>query len=112
MNHDQLEGEVVSDEPRYELHELSVLSGIDDAVIVDMITYGVLDPSGSNPSEWIFSQLDLLRTRKALRMHNDLGIDWPGLALALDLLDEVERLRDALAQRRSAGAGDASDAQF
>jgi chaperone modulatory protein CbpM len=32
-------------------------------------------------------------TKKACRLHNDLDIDWAGIALAISLLDELEQLR-------------------
>jgi len=32
-------------------------------------------------------------TKKACRLPNDLDIDWAGIALAISLLDELERLR-------------------
>ena len=43
-------------------------------------------------------------TRKALRLHRDLEIDWSGIAFALSLIDEIEQLReqnDCLSQRLS-----------
>jgi chaperone modulatory protein CbpM len=33
-------------------------------------------------------------TKKAQRLHADLDIDWSGIALALHLIEEVERLRE------------------
>jgi chaperone modulatory protein CbpM len=99
MRDDRIEAELVSGEPRFELHELSIRLGVEDALVIEMAAHGVLEPSGSGPAEWSFSLLDVVRSQKALRLREDLGIDWPGLALALDLLDEVERLRAALAQR-------------
>ena len=40
----------------------------------------------------------MTRAQKALKLVRDLRVNWPGAALALDLLDEVERLR--VEQRR------------
>jgi chaperone modulatory protein CbpM len=31
---------------------------------------------------------------RALRLHQELEIDWSGIALAIELLDELEQLRD------------------
>ena len=36
------------------------------------------------------------RIRRALRLSHDLELDWPATALALDLLDEIDRLRERL----------------
>ncbi|HRP35895.1 MAG TPA: chaperone modulator CbpM, partial [Gammaproteobacteria bacterium] len=32
-------------------------------------------------------------TQVAMRLHHDLDVNLPGVALALDLLEEIERLR-------------------
>lgn len=32
--------------------------------------------------------------KKANRLHEDLDIDWPGIALAISLLDELDRIRE------------------
>ena len=37
--------------------------------------------------------MTLARLKCALRLHRDLEINLPGLAVSLDLLDEVQRLR-------------------
>jgi chaperone modulatory protein CbpM len=36
----------------------------------------------------------LILTKKAVRLHRDLDVDWVGVALAIILLDEVEQLRE------------------
>ena len=50
--------------------------------------------------EWRFSGTALRRTRLALRLERDLELNLAGVALALDLMEEVERLRQALRARR------------
>jgi chaperone modulatory protein CbpM len=41
-------------------------------------------------------------TQKAYRLHNDLGVNWAGIGLAIQLLDEMEQLKshNQLLQRR------------
>jgi chaperone modulatory protein CbpM len=50
-------------------------------------------------TEWRFSGTALRRTRLALRLERDLELNLAGVALALDLMEEVERLRRALGER-------------
>ena len=50
-------------------------------------------PRGDKPTTWRFSAVSVMRSRKALRLQRDLEINIPGLAVTLDLLDEVESLR-------------------
>jgi chaperone modulatory protein CbpM len=77
----------------YTLRELCQVCGVHAEAVVEMVSYGVVEPMGPRPQSWRFTQAALDRSKKALRMRRDLGIDWPGLALSLDLLDELDRLR-------------------
>ncbi len=90
-------GEIVSDGRTYTLREVCVIIGEHTELVVEMVSYGVIDARGARPDAWAFDERALHRTKKALRLRRDLGIEWAGLALALDLLDEVERLRARIA---------------
>ena len=65
--------------------------------IMDLVDHGILDPVGAQSSEWRFHSVSLIRTSKALRLSQDLGVNLSGIALVLDLLEE----RDKLARRLS-----------
>jgi chaperone modulatory protein CbpM len=75
------------------LDELTRLCGISDELLIRMVSEGLLQPTGRAPSDWLFSGLQIRRARRALRLRRDLELDWSGIALALDLLDELEALR-------------------
>ena len=66
---------------------------------IEMVEEGVLEPRGVTPAEWRFPGSAVTRAQKALKLARDLRVNWPGAALALDLLDEIERLR--LERRRT-----------
>ena len=57
---------------------------------------GVLTPRGAAPDEWRFAPTALRRARRARALTHDLEINTPGVALALDLMDEIESLRASL----------------
>lgn len=61
--------------------------------LAQLVMDGVLDPAGDAQANWRFGGDSLQRARRALRLMNDLGINGPGAALALDLLDELAVLR-------------------
>ena len=67
---------------------------------VALVDEGVLEPHGGEPRQWRFSGAQLRRATAALRLQHDLGVNAAGVALALDLLDEIDRLR---AQLRASG---------
>lgn len=57
---------------------------------------GVLEPRGTAPHDWRFSPSALRRARVALRLTRDLEVNAPGVALALDLMEEIEALQSRL----------------
>jgi chaperone modulatory protein CbpM len=88
-----LTGEIVDNRAHYTLRELSELCGASPESLVEFVHHGVLDPEGREPEAWLFSAHMVIRTRKAHRLLRDLDLNLPGVALCLDLLDEVELLR-------------------
>ena len=56
----------------------------------------MLEPVGSDRDRWRFPGISLERARRAFRLQQDLGVNVAGAALALNLLDELDRLRTDL----------------
>lgn len=61
--------------------------------ILELVSYGVIEPLDKDEVHWRFTGISLVRVKKAQRLERDLGINLSGIALAIDLIDEVERLR-------------------
>jgi chaperone modulatory protein CbpM len=61
--------------------------------IISLIEEGIIEPQGEDIRLWRFSGASLARARSALRLQHDLGINLAGIALALDLMEEIESLR-------------------
>jgi chaperone modulatory protein CbpM len=57
---------------------------------------------GSSPEDWRFSGESLKRAKTAAHLTHDLELNTPGVALALDLLDEISRLRNQLVREKIA----------
>lgn len=64
--------------------------------IIAMVEKGLLDAWGSTPRAWRFPAHSLYRVSVALRLNQDLRVNLPGAALALDLLEELQHLRGRL----------------
>lgn len=79
-----------------DLDELCERCGVDLHDIVDMVEAGIVEAEGADPSQWRFTSYAFLRIRRAARLRRELELDLPGLALSLDLLDEIEQLRRQL----------------
>jgi len=91
-----LEGEIVEDEVEFTFVELCRVSGASEEQLTMWISEGAFEPRGARPEEWRFSGAALRRVRTANRLARDLDINAAGIALALDLLDEIDALRAQL----------------
>jgi chaperone modulatory protein CbpM len=97
---DALSGEIFDDYTLLNIDELSRLCSVDRTFIIELVAEGVLEVIQIAP-EWRFSGGALRRARAASRLQRDLQINLPGVALALELLDELEHLRRALGSGHS-----------
>ena len=79
---------------RLTLGELSHCCGVTAERILILVGEGVLSPTGATQPEWRFGAADLARARRALRLERDLGVNVAGAALAIDLMDEMQHLRE------------------
>jgi chaperone modulatory protein CbpM len=96
-----VQGPVVEEEVRFTLVELCQACDAQEQSVVAWVLEGVLEPAGESPQDWRFGGESLRRARMAWRLSQDLGINPPGIALALDLLDEIASLEARL--RREGG---------
>ncbi|MCK7543718.1 chaperone modulator CbpM [Marinobacter bryozoorum] len=63
--------------------------------VIKLVSHGVISPVNDTQEarDWAFDLQALARLRKAQRLQRDLKINLPGLAMSLDLLDEVRDMR-------------------
>ena len=92
---------VVEEEVRLTLVELCQACLVPEQEVRAWVVEGVLEPSGERPEDWRFAGPSLWRARTALRLSRDLEVNLAGIALALNLLDEINALRSRLAGARS-----------
>lgn len=78
------------------LEELSLSCRVEPDWIAALVEEGALEAMGSARSDWAFAQTTIVRVAKARRLERDFGLSTPGIALALDLLDEIETLKARL----------------
>ena len=88
-----LQGEILEDEVKISLSQLCRLSNLPAESILEMMEYGVIEPYQAPPGKWLFRGDSIGRLRCAQRLKRDLGVNTAGAALALDLLQEMERMR-------------------
>jgi chaperone modulatory protein CbpM len=88
-----LSGDIVEETLVLSVAELSRIMSVDERHIVELVEEGVISVLQIDASNWRFSGAALRRARIALRLERDLGVNLPGVALALELLEELEQLR-------------------
>jgi len=91
-----LSGEVLEEEVELTLAELCKVCRLPAEQVFDLVDEGVVEPLGRDPSSWRFRGISVRRVRCAQRLEQDLGVNVAGAALALELLEELERLRARL----------------
>lgn len=75
------------------LDELCETCGVSTDFIYDLLEYEIIKPTGHHPEEWLFDLNQLQRIKTTLRLQRDLEINLAGIALILDLLDEIHTLQ-------------------
>ena len=93
MNDKPIQVELADDSTPYQLRELCEMCSVRAEIVVEMVDAGILSPSGSPPSGWRFGVHAIIRLQKAQRLQRDLDINLAGIALALDLIDDLERMK-------------------
>ncbi|MDD2463427.1 MAG: chaperone modulator CbpM [Desulfobulbus sp.] len=92
-------GIVFNEETRCSLADLCRLCNVSAELIETMIDEGIVTPEGPSPREWQFTFVAIKRVQTVIRLQQDLRVNLPGCALALDLLDEIEALRQRTRRR-------------
>jgi chaperone modulatory protein CbpM len=88
-----LPGEIFEEGAVLSVADLARMFAVEERHIVALVEEGVITALEINTTEWRFSGADIRRARIALRLERDLGINLPGVALALELLEELEPFR-------------------
>ncbi|TGN40360.1 chaperone modulator CbpM [Marinobacter confluentis] len=87
--------ELVEPSATFTLREICERGGCHAEFVIKLVNYGVIAPVEETPEQrqWRFDLHTLARLRKAQRLQRDLKINLPGLAMSLELLDEVQDMR-------------------
>ena len=83
--------------PEMSLPELARCCRCSVEWVVELVGEGVIEPRhGGAPAQWRFDEAAVARAAAAARLAADLAVNVAGVALALDLLDEIRALRRQL----------------
>lgn len=94
-----IKGVILDEKSDITLDDMCRACRVEQRAIVALIEEGIVEPRLRNEHPWRFSGLMLPRVSRALRLQRDFELNPAGVAFALDLLDEIEDLRNRLKVR-------------
>ena len=95
---DSLRGQVIEEETIITLEELCRHCTLQTEEVMTLVREGIIDPAedrgdAGGAVRWQFHISSVRRVRTAVRLQRDLGVNLPGAALALELLDRIAELQ-------------------
>jgi len=101
MNQNILEGILLDDKVELTIDELCRACSSSEDWVIGLVEVGAIEPVGqqvvrAQAAQWRFPASSLQRAQIAMRLQRDLDINLSGIALALDLLNEIEVLKSRL----------------
>lgn len=93
-----LQGDLMEDATDLTLGQLCRACRVPAEVVIELVELGLVEPVGGEPGAWRFPYISVRRVRCAQRLQRDLEVNMPGAALAIELLEELDRLRARLRQ--------------
>ena len=91
-----IQGEILEEDISFSLAQLCKITKMPAETVLEMIDYGVIEPCRTSQKKLQFTGDSLNRLRCAQRLKMDLGVNTAGAALAVELLEELNRLRSRL----------------
>ena len=90
---DSIRGALLDDSTEFTLSEICTVCSVPEQLVVEIVAEGIVEPTGSERAHWRFTGIAVTRIRRVIRLQQEFEVNLPGAALALDLLEEIERLR-------------------
>ena len=75
------------------LHQICISAQVEETRVLELVDSEVLNPLNDNAEHWLFHPDDLPLLSRADRLMCEFDLSPVGLALVMDLLDELHRLR-------------------
>jgi chaperone modulatory protein CbpM len=85
----------------YSVHEFCEICRIRQEVLVELIREGVILPQDPSDDTWVFTQRAVTRFKRAYRLQRDLDLNLSGVALSVELLEEIDQLNEEIALLKS-----------
>lgn len=77
------------------LEDLCRICDVREQIVVEIVEEGIIEPLNV-AGGWRFTGIAVTRVQRVIRLQQEFEVNLPGAALALELLDEIERLKRLL----------------
>jgi chaperone modulatory protein CbpM len=77
------------------LEDLCRICSVGEQIVVEIVEEGIIEPLPV-AGGWRFTGIAVTRVQRVIRLQQEFEVNLPGAALALELLDEIERLKRRL----------------
>ncbi|MGL5741247.1 MAG: chaperone modulator CbpM [Legionella sp.] len=91
-----LVGVLIEETTTFTFNEVCTKYHISNELLLEMVEYGLFSSPTTQTEQLKLNQKDVLKIESAFRLHRDFGINIPGVALALELLEKIDQLNDEL----------------
>ena len=92
----KLSGIILEEQTELTLADISRTCAVHAEYIINLVDEGIIVPVGSREVLWRFNGGHTHKVAVASRLQSDLGVNLAGVALVLQLLEEVNELRARL----------------
>ncbi len=97
MNHNQIiEGVLIEETETFSYLEVCHKYNIPEELLSELMEYGLFSNKSSQLEQLKLNAKELHRIESAFRLHLDLGVNLPGVVLAIELLEKIEQLDNEL----------------
>jgi hypothetical protein len=83
------------------LHTVAEVTGARMTLIARLVRLGLLDTVGGEAGEPLMPRWAVVRLRQMQRLRRDLGVNFAGASVILDLVGRIEELNREMAELRS-----------
>ncbi len=90
---DRVHALLLDESAEFTLTELCSICSVPEQLVVEIVAEGIVEPLGTERTQWRFSGVAVTRIQRVMRLQREFEVNLPGAALALELLEEIERLR-------------------
>ena len=91
-----MSGEMLSEDRKLALKDICEHCGLPESKVRAYIQEGVVEVRGDDIARWRFSEVSVVQIQKAHRLEQDLRLNPAGAALALELMSQIEDLKNQL----------------